>query len=59
VTEADASMLQHVARHCRLGVGREVRGCANDRRPKIWRHANGHHILRDVLPELNTCVETG
>jgi hypothetical protein len=59
VAEAYASMLQHVSRRDRLGVGGEIRWCANDRWPEIRRHSNGHHVLRDVLPELNARIVAG
>jgi signal transduction histidine kinase len=50
-------MMQHVSRSRRLGVHLEVRGRADDRGPQIGRDADGHHVLRDVLAELDACVE--
>ena len=37
----------------------EVVRRADDGGPEVGRDANGHHVLRDVLPELNASVVTG
>ena len=40
-----------------MGVELEVLGRTNDRGPDVLGHAHRDHVLLDVLPELNACVE--
>src|SRR2546428_12419868 len=57
--EAYASMCQQVARRGGLQMCVEICRCADDGWPEIWGHPNGHHVMRDVFPELNPRVVAG